>query len=93
MALPIFADSIDPTCGTCQGSIYTLTYFTIGTDMYKIAFTIGTSGYSGGGTLPDDVAVKVSSANPTGVMLVMAPNGAGSGLLAAFGILRRRLHG
>jgi len=76
MALPAFADSIGPTCGTCQGSIYTLTYATIGTDMYKIAFTIGTSGYTGGGTLLDNVAFKVSSANPTGVMLVTAPNGA-----------------
>jgi hypothetical protein len=44
--------------------------------MYRIAFTIGTSAHNGGGTLPDDVAFKVSSANPTSVMLVMAPHDA-----------------
>ena len=71
-----FADSIGPNCGTCQGSIYTLTYHSIGTDTYQVTYTINTSGYNGGGTLLDDVAFKVSSSDPTGVSLVTAPNGA-----------------
>src|SRR5262252_3259082 len=71
-----FADAIGPDCGTCSGSIYTLTSSTIGTDQFQITFTVDTSGYNGGGTLLDDVAFKVSSADPTSVSLVSAPNGA-----------------
>jgi len=85
MAFPAFADSIGP-CGTCQGSIYTLTYSTIGTDMYQIMYTIDTSGYSGGGTLLDNVAFKVSSSDPTGVSLVSAPNGAANWTIMPGGI-------
>lgn len=86
MALPAFGDSIGPNCGTCQGSIYTLTYSTIGTDMYQITYTVDTSGYNGGGVLLEDVAFKVSSATPTGVSLVNAPGGASDWKLVLGGI-------
>jgi hypothetical protein len=81
-----FADAIGPNCGTCSGSIYTLTSSTIGTDEFQITFTVDTSGYNGGGTLLDDVAFKVSSADPTSVSLVSAPNGAGDWTAFAGGI-------
>jgi hypothetical protein len=71
-----FADSIGPNCGTCSGSIYTLTYSPISTNKYQVTYTVDTSGYKGGGTLLDDVAFKVSSHDPTSVSLVSAPNGA-----------------
>jgi len=86
MAFPAFADSIGPNCGTCQGSIYTLTFSTIGTNMFQITYTIDTSGYNGGGTLLDNVAFKVSSSDPTGVSLVSAPNGAANWTVMAGGI-------
>ena len=70
------ADSIGPDCMTCQGSIYTLTYTSLGSDMFQITYTIDTSGYSGGGSLLDDVSFKVSSHDPSNVSLVSAPNGA-----------------
>jgi hypothetical protein len=70
-----FADAIGPTCGTCSGSIYTLTYSTIGTNDFQITFTVDTSGYNGSGT--SLVAFEVSSADSTFVSLVSAPNGAG----------------
>src|SRR5215467_13844185 len=86
MAFPAFADSIGPNCATCQGSIYTLTYSTIGTNMFQITYTIDTSGYNGGGTLLDNVAFKVSSSDPTGVSLVSAPNGAANWTVQTGGI-------
>jgi len=72
-----FADFAPPTCGTCSGSIYTLSYDAIGTNKFRITFLVDTSHYTGGGSLLDDVASKVSSHNPTSVSLVSAPNGAG----------------
>jgi hypothetical protein len=74
-----FADFAPPTCGTCSGSIYTLSYDAIGTNKFRITFSVDTSHYTGGGSLLDDVASKVSSHNPTSVSLVSAPNGAGRG--------------
>ena len=69
------ADSIGPNCGTCQGSIYTLTYSTIGTNIFQITYTVDTSGYNGGSTSLDDVAFKVSAHDPSNVSLVSAPSG------------------
>ena len=86
MGSPALADSIGPSCGTCQGSIYTLTYSSLGSNMFQITYTVDTSGYSGGGTLLDDVAFKVSSSNPTSVSLVSAPNGATNWTIVPGGI-------
>jgi hypothetical protein len=71
-----FADFAPPTCGTCSGSIYTLSYDAVGTDKFEITFSVDTSHYTGGGSLLDDVAFKVSSHKPTSVSLLSAPNGA-----------------
>lgn len=77
------ANSIGPTCGTCQGSIYTLDNLGLVTDLYaadgsvdtwRIALTIDTSGYTGTGVRIDEVAVKVSSA-VNAATLVDAPGG------------------
>jgi hypothetical protein len=80
------ADSIGPNCGTCQGSIYTLSFIDLGSNMFQITYTIDTSGYNGGGTLLDDVAFKVSSSDPTSVSLVSAPNGASNWTIVPGGI-------
>lgn len=70
-----FADSIGPSCGTCQGSTYTLTYTVEGVSggntTYDVSLSIDTAGFSpsGGGSGPfyiDSVAVKVSSKDPSG---------------------------
>jgi hypothetical protein len=74
------ADSIGPNCGTCQGSIYTLDYggspiaTTSTTETFRITLTIDTSGYNGGATLLNAVAVKVSSML-VGMSLFDAPGG------------------
>jgi PEP-CTERM motif len=86
MGSPAFADSIGPNCNTCQGSIYTLTYTSLGSDMFQVTYTIDTSGYNGGGTLLDDVAFKVSASDPTSVSLLSAPNGAANWTLVPGGI-------
>ncbi len=73
------ADPIGPNCGTCQGSIYVLTY--PGTaladadplhETFEVTLTINTAGYTRGGTDIDDVAVKVSN-SVSAVTLVAAP--------------------
>jgi len=74
------ADPIGPNCGTCQGSIYTLTYdptpvaSTATTETFHITFTIDSSGYTGGGTGIDTVAIKISDALLAGD-LIAAPLG------------------
>ncbi|HZO07877.1 MAG TPA: PEP-CTERM sorting domain-containing protein [Myxococcota bacterium] len=74
------AAPIGPDCGTCQGSIYTLQYnptpvaTTATTQTFRITFTIDTSGYDGGGTGIDTVAVKISDSLVSG-SLVAAPLG------------------
>jgi hypothetical protein len=77
------ADSIGPTCGTCQGSIYTLDNLGLVTDLFtgdgsfdtwRIALTIDTSQYTGGGVRIDEVAIKVSS-SVNSANLVSAPGG------------------
>jgi len=77
------ADPIGPSCGTCQGSIYTLEYggtpiSTTGTtETFRITLTIDTSGYNGGGTKLNAVAVKVSSMLVS-MSLFDAPGGVGA---------------
>jgi hypothetical protein len=89
------ATSIGPSCGTCQGSIYELTYdptpvaTTAATETWRIAYTIDTSGYDGTGVYINTVAMKVSSSF-VAASLVDAPGGVGnwiemSGGLAAAG--------
>jgi hypothetical protein len=77
------ADSIGPNCGTCQGSIYTLTNLGLVTDLvtgdalvdtWRIVLTIDTTGYTGKGVRIDEVALKVSS-GLDGARLVSAPGG------------------
>ncbi len=77
------ADPIGPDCGTCQGSLYTLTYSgspistTSTTETFRITLTIDTSGYSGGGSFLDTVAIKVSSMLVS-ASLFDAPGGVGA---------------
>jgi hypothetical protein len=76
------ATPIGPACGTCQGSIYEISYTgvpiasTATTKTWAITYTINTSGYSGGGTHLDTVALKVSS-GLVSADLVSAPGGIG----------------
>jgi len=77
------ADPIGPSCGTCQGSIYTLQYggspiSTTGTtETFRITLNIDTSGYNGGGSYLDIVAIKASS-SLIAATLFDAPGGAGT---------------
>ncbi|RIK89927.1 MAG: hypothetical protein DCC71_25765 [Proteobacteria bacterium] len=74
------AAPIGPACGTCQGSIYEISYdgapiaSTATTETWRITYTIDTSGYAGGGTRLDTVALKVS-AQLVDADLVAAPGG------------------
>jgi PEP-CTERM motif len=92
---PAHADSISigPTCGTCQGSIYTLSYnllsSTGSSDKYEITLMIDTSLYSGGGVAIDSVAIKVSS-SVVSSSLVNAPDGS---LLSSGGINAKGCNG
>jgi hypothetical protein len=82
------ADSIGPTgCanGTCQGSIYTLTYSgspiatTATTETFRITYDIDTSGYTDTGTRIDSVAIKVTTADGiVAASLFDAPGGTGN---------------
>jgi hypothetical protein len=69
------ATPIGPSCGTCQGSIYELSYSGSpiasdptpvlgapnGTETFRITYSIDTSGYDGGGEVITTVALKVAS--------------------------------
>jgi hypothetical protein len=83
------ADTIGPSCGTCQGSTYTLTVvgFTGGstTDTVQVRYDINTSGYNGGGAFLDEVAFKVSSSVLSSTLL-SAPGGLGNWNLVPGGI-------
>lgn len=74
------ATAIGPSCGTCQGSIYDLTYdptpvaTTATTETWRITYTIETSGYNGTGAYINTVALKVSSSF-VDATLVTAPGG------------------
>ncbi len=70
-------------CGTCQGSTYLLQYnpnntTTSGADtVYDVFLTIDTSGYTGGGSFLNAVAIKIaSSVDVPPSTLVAAPGGA-----------------
>lgn len=69
------ADPIGPTCdgGTCQGSIYELTYSSLN-GSYAVSLDIDTSGYTGMGEYIDTVAFKISSSIDDAT-LVSAPDG------------------
>jgi len=87
---PAAADSIGPVClpeETCQGSIYTLTYnpVPVGTDTYEFTYTIDTSGYNGGGSYLDDVALKIAN-SIVSATLMSAPGGTGNWLLTMGGL-------
>jgi hypothetical protein len=79
-ASPAGAAPIGPSCGTCQGAIYDLTYSgspiatTATTETFRITLTIDTLGYNGGGTNLNTVALKVSSSF-LDADLVSAPGG------------------
>ena len=68
------ADSIGPNCGSCFGSIYTLTDLGLATDthdgdhdMYRIMLSINTASYTGAGTdYINSVAIKVTDNLETG---------------------------
>ena len=73
---------IGPSCGTCQGSIYEISTTatpiasTPTTQTWRITYTIHATGYNGGGTHLDSVALKVS-AQLLDAALVSAPGGVG----------------
>jgi hypothetical protein len=75
------ATPIGPSCGTCQGSIYELSYSgapiatTATTETFRITYTIDTSGYTGVGDVIDSVALKVASSF-VDATLISAPGGA-----------------
>ncbi len=74
------ADPIGPDCGSCQGSLYELLYdptpvaTTPTTQTFRITLNVDSSGYTGGGSGIDTVAVKISNALVSGV-LQSAPSG------------------
>jgi len=74
------ATPIGPVCGTCQGSIYELTYdptpvaSTATTEIWHITYTIDTAGYSGPGVYLNTVALKIASSFVS-AMLMVAPGG------------------
>jgi len=84
---------LNSTCATCQGSSYTLDISQAPTelnsdnllDTYLVTLTIDTSGYNGGGTRIDEVAVKVSSGVDV-AQLSLAPGGTNSWALVPGGI-------
>src|SRR5437867_1098062 len=85
LAPTLKADPIGPDCGTCQGSIYTLELLgNPSTNVYDVRLEIDTSGYNGGGSFIDSVAVKIGDA--IDVSLLDAPGGAGSWTAAVSGL-------
>ena len=79
---PAHAGTIGPTCGSCQGGVYSLTNLGQVTDInsdgfmdtWRIVLSIDTDLYTGGGVRIDEVAVKVSSSADK-ANLVDAPGG------------------
>ena len=82
VCLPAASDAtpIGPNCGTCQGSIYELSYSgspiatTATTETFEITYSIDTSGYNGTGVRLDTVALKVASSF-VDATLISAPGG------------------
>ena len=80
-ASPSQATPIGPACGTCQGSIYEISSTGVPLpdidplhETFRITYTIDTTGYNGGGTKLNAVALKVSSML-VGMSLIDAPDG------------------
>lgn len=84
-----FAATIGPSCATCQGSLYTLTYSLDssggGFETYLINLEIDTNGYTGGGLTIGEVAIKVSPSFQSS-SLVDAPGGVGNWTVVSGGI-------
>ena len=86
LAAPASATPIGPSCGSCFGNIYNLTYNTVPvsstatTTTWQVTLTVNSTGYtsptSTTGDWIDAVAVKVSSML-TSATLVSAPGGTG----------------
>ena len=78
-SVPLQAIPIGPDCGTCQGSVYDLSYIELpdldpNTQTFRIDYSILTSGYTGGGVAIDSVALKVSTSETrVSVDLISAP--------------------
>jgi len=85
LAPTLKADPIGPDCGTCQGSIYTLELLgNPSTNVYDVRLEIDTSGYNGGGSFIDSVAVKIGDA--IDVSLLDAPGGASAWTVGVSGL-------
>jgi hypothetical protein len=79
---PASADTV-----TFEGSVYTLTYnpVPVGTNTYEFTYTADTTGYNGGGSYIDNVALKIAS-SIVSATLVSAPGGVGNWVLSLGGI-------
>jgi hypothetical protein len=73
--------SIGPSCGSCDGAVYTLSYSGIplsdsdpAHETFRITYSIDTNTYSGGGSFLDNVAIKVGS-KTISATLFAAPGG------------------
>ena len=84
------AGTIGPNCGTCQGSIYSLTYAVEGVSgantTYDIFYTINTTGYTGGGLYLDSASVKVSNSVVGTTTLDLAPGAISDWIVYSGGI-------
>jgi len=92
LASGAFAGAGNVFADTFQGSIWSLTYggspladSDLSTETFRITLDVDTTGYTGGGSFLDQVALKVSS-SLVGASLFAAPGGTSSWLLSAGGI-------
>ena len=76
---PAQATPIGPSCSSCQGGIYDLTYSMVNSTTFDFFLTIDTSGISTSPAAANigAVAIKPTSANPTTITLLAAPGGTG----------------
>ena len=75
------ADPISPSCPTCDGAIYTLSYSGLALpdadplhETFRLLLDIDTNTYTGGGSYLDNVSIKVSS-SVFSYSLIAAPGG------------------
>ena len=72
------ADTIGPSCGSCFGSIYTLTDTTTANpSVFDVFLTVNTTGFTGTSTdLLNAVALKITSqaSDLTNIQLLSAPS-------------------
>jgi hypothetical protein len=82
-------------CATCQGSVYSLDILGFAPielnndgiqDTYRVLLTINTSGYTGGGSAIDEVAVKISSGVDKASLISTSPDPVGSWTLLKGGL-------